>query len=129
MLNWHLLIIVKCPLKLNSTVLSRSIQDVIRQITESWLAPVSIVTWDLTLHLVLLCDAPSSFYDWSVFSFMLACLWSLSMTGNGSLLSILTMNNCQPKWPYFTWCYSIWGKQSKSQQRNKHHLILQFLEI
>lgn len=129
-LNWHLLIIVKCPLKLNSMCVKQKHSRCHKTNHSIMVRPSSgcNVRSDVTFGSSLL---GSLFFLWLLcaFSFTLACLWPPFHDRKWFLIIMLTMNNCQQKLPYFTWSRSIWRKQSTSQQQKKYHLIFQFLEI
>ena len=78
-------------------MLSRSSQDITRQIIVLGLTPVWVVTWSQQSEVL-----GSWFFMWLFwfFSFSLACPLPLFMTENGSSLSLSIVNNRWPKMPY-----------------------------
>lgn len=100
-------------------MLRRSIQNIVRRITVLCVAPAWVVTWDLTLHLVLpFWVTGLSVTVLCLCSFTLACRRPLFHDWNGSLLSTLTTNNCQQIYRILFDPVRFGGNYIKSNRRN-----------
>lgn len=128
-LNWHLLIIVKCPLKLNCMRVRQKHSGYHKRHHSILFRPAWVVTWGLRFHLVPLSRGflVLSVTGIRVCSFTLAYLWPRLMTENGFSFSVFTMNNCQQNYPVLFGPVEFGKNQVKA--RGKILFPFQFLKI